>query len=762
MRLIIIALVQLCLCTSVLYAQEYSLAGKVSNSETHKPIEYANVYLSSSVISYTKTDGSYSFEHLKPGIYNLCISCIGYKPYQQKIQIKTSHKIVNVSLVPSVELLSPIVVTGTGTRYRLDNVPVQTEIISGKSIQEISGRSVEEIISSLSSSVDFMPSSMGTDIKINGLGEDYVLILLDGKRLTGSVGGIVDLSRINSEDIEQIEIVKGASSTLYGSDAIAGVINIISKRPKGKYSISNSSRFGANNEWKQLNTFTYNKGNLSSKTSFSRKQNDGYQLNNMKINTKWESNHDLPYLVATYDMPVNKKRSYTINQSFVYDINANLKLSADASWYEKTLYFPFKGRMHNYYYNNKSASLAARYKLKNKDFINFSFDYGNYKYYNEYPYKYSERYITEDGVVKKTYYPGERFKNSDQTNLTFQLKGVFHLSKENTISSGLEYLGDDLEAKYRLINNDASAYTLSFYLQDEFKLSKKINFVGGVRVIHHDQFGVIATPKIAAMYKIGNFTHRISYANGFKSPTLKELYYFYESERMGVYRLYLGNKDLKPQKSNYYTISSEFKYKKFRTSLSLYINKLKDMIDYKIIPTIYDYKRRGIEETKFRYNINNAQNIGLDWTFNAFLFKNFTIAGGYSYVDARNKTQEVRLNGVSEHSATLKLTWLKNWSNYLLNVNLSGNYKSDKFYLEEEEERTYADPYQLWKLTTTLNIKKFKNCKFSINGGVDNIFDYVDDRPYGSHYGTLNPGRTIFIGLNFKFTKEDRDNKSNK
>ena len=85
-------------------------------------------------------------------------------------------------------------------------------------------------------------------------------------------------------------------------------------------------------------------------------------------------------------------------------------------------------------------------------------------------------------------------------------------------------------------------------------------------MIHHDKFGVIATPKISAMYKKGSFTHRASYANGFKTPTLKELYYHYESSRMGMYRLYLGNKDLNPQKSNYYSVSTEYKRNKFKTS----------------------------------------------------------------------------------------------------------------------------------------------------------------------------------------------------
>ncbi len=79
----------------------------------------------------------------------------------------------------------------------------------------------------------------------------------------------------------------------------------------------------------------------------------------MKYNHKWEKNHDLPYLVRTYDKPVNKSRGYTLTQNFEYDANKKLSLNADLSWYEKTLCFPFKGRMHNYYYNNRSASLGG-------------------------------------------------------------------------------------------------------------------------------------------------------------------------------------------------------------------------------------------------------------------------------------------------------------------------------------------------------------------------------------------------------------------
>ena len=755
-RIYVIALIGLCFNFGISHAQNIIFRGIVVDITNHKPIEFANVYLeNTSNIVYSNHDGSYIFKGVKPGNYVLCASCIGYHTYKTQVNLDSNNKIYNIELKPSVENLSPIVVTGTGTKYRLENAPVQTEIISGETIRQVSGRGTEEIISNLSASLDFNTSSMGSTIKINGLGDDCILILVNGKRLTGNIGNRFDLSRIDPNDIKQIEIVKGASSTLYGSDAIAGVINIITKKPKQNISIKNSTRVGAHNEWKQLNTLSYKKDKLSTKTSFSRSQTDGWQLNTMEYNRKWESNHELPYLKRTYDKPVNKKRSYTLTQSLSYNFNPKLNMDAELSWYEKTLFFPFKGNMHNYYYNNRSASTGGKYRLKNKNYINFSLEYGNFLYYKTFPYKYNEQYITPDGVLQVTYYPGDRFKNSEQTNITFNAKGVFYLNNKNTLSIGTEILGDYLEAKYRLVKDNVNAYTYALYLQDEFKLKGHLSFVGGIRFIYHEKFGTIATPKISAMYKTGKFTHRATYANGFRSPTLKELYYYYESNRMGTYTLYKGNSDLKPQKSNYYSISTQFRKKAFKTDICLFINQIKNMIDYKILPTEYDHERRGVEETKMRYNINEAQLTGADWSFTIKPISDLSVNGSYSYVDAQNQTLSTRLNGTSEHSATFKTSWTQKWNHYSLNLNISGTYRSDKFYLEEDDYKQYADKYQLWKLTTSHTFKKYKNVDIILTAGIDNIFNYVDNRPYGGHYGTLNPGRTLFTALNIIFNKDE-------
>lgn len=734
------------------FSQNFSLSGKVYNKNTREGIDFAYVYLDSLNTASTQNGGQYTLSKLTKGKYHLCVSVLGYEKFCQEIDLKASQKF-DIGLQPKSFTISPIVVTGTGTHYKIDNVPVQTEIITQKDIADISGRNVEEIISGISSSIDYTTSSMGSNIKINGLGKDYVLILLNGKRLTGGVGGYADLNRINSADIEQIEVVKGASSTLYGSDAIAGVINIITKKVKGKRSASSSSRLGAYGDFKQLNSFTFSEGKLSGKTTFNYKQKAGYQLNSMKFNNKWESNHDLPFLVHTYYKPVNKSKAYTISQFLEYEVNQRLSLNMDLSWYEKTLYFPFKAQMHNYYYNNRAISFGGQYKLKNKNFLSFNFDVNNYLYYTEYPYKYNETYITSTDVIKKTYYPGDRFKNSDVVNVISQVKGVFNINDKNKLSFGTELRGEYLEAEYRLTTPKVNAYTYSLYVQDEMKLSKKLDLVAGLRTLYHDKTGFSVTPKLSMMYKESKFTHRFTYSNGFKSPTLKELYYYYESNRMGMYRLYLGNEDLKAQKSHYFSLSSEFKANKFKTGLNIYLNRIYDKIDYKIIPTTYDHSRRGIEETKKRYNIDDARTIGADWHFSFPVFSQLLFNGSYSYVSAKNLSQDIRLNGISEHSATWKLSYNQRWTNSKLNINLSGVYKSDRFYLEEDLERSYADAYQVWKLSSNLSINKWENYKIRITAGIDNLFDYVDDRPYGSHYGTLNPGRTLFVGLNVNFSK---------
>ena len=152
------------------------------------------------------------------------------------------------------DTLKEVVITGTGTQHLLKNAPVQTEVITRKMLDSYGGKSIEEILGGLTASFAFNEGDMGSQIQLGGLGNSYILILIDGKRIHGDVGGENDLGVIDPHNIERIEIVKGAQSALYGSDAMAGVINIITKKHlnDGIY-LENTTRYGSFNDLRQHN-----------------------------------------------------------------------------------------------------------------------------------------------------------------------------------------------------------------------------------------------------------------------------------------------------------------------------------------------------------------------------------------------------------------------------------------------------------------------------------------------------------------------------
>ena len=156
------------------------------------------------------------------------------------------------TMIVRTDSLQEVVVTGTGTQHLLKDAPVQTEVISRRQLQQYAGKSIEDILTGLTASFDFSENDMGSHLQMNGLGNSYVLILIDGRRLHGDNGGENDLSLIDPNNIEKIEIVKGASSALYGSDAIAGVINIITKKHREKGAMfENTTRVGSYGDVRQ-------------------------------------------------------------------------------------------------------------------------------------------------------------------------------------------------------------------------------------------------------------------------------------------------------------------------------------------------------------------------------------------------------------------------------------------------------------------------------------------------------------------------------
>ncbi len=712
---------------SILGAQNVSLKGTVSEKSSGKPLVGANVYFNGTTLgTVTNKNGEFLIRNVKSGTYEVIVSCIGYNRVKQQITLSGTATKFNCELEKSTSTLSEVVVTGTGTPHHLKNAPVQTELIDKKLIDRIAPSNFNDLMLAVSPSFDFNPGVMGPFMQLNGLGNDYILVMIDGKRTYGDIGGQNDLNRINPDDVERIEVVKGASSALYGSEAIAGVINIITKKSGNKINLVNNTRGGSYGEWIQHNNLDLNFGRLSSKTSFDRKTTNGWQL------SKYELDGD--DLIETDAMAQNPSTDFTFNQMFSYNLTQKLSVYVQGSKYQRNVERPLSVRKYGYSYDDFSYSAGAEYLLGKENKLKVDWNSDNFNYY----YKYNQ--ASGDFVA------GDKAKQTEQLRQSLNMKGIFKLSDNHQLSVGGEYVNEELESKGRLLGTSADVYTLAFYAQDEMKFFENLLLVAGTRYVTHKEFGSAFTPKVSALYKLKDFNFRGTYAHGFKAPTLKELYYHYRKRGF----LFLGNPDLKPQTSNYYAVSAEYIINKLSFSITGYQNNVNDMIDYQTVKTSEEDAANGVKRTRQHYNITKAGTKGIDFLFNATLGAGFSVGGGYSYVDAQNKTDSIRLEGVAQNYGNIRLSYVNNWKKYQLTANLNGRFQDDKFY---DDKSGNAKGYNLWNLTTIHRFKTNGAFNFELSAGINNIFDYVDDSPYGSHYGTISPGRTYFVGLQIAFNQ---------
>lgn len=385
---------------------------------------------------------------MKKWVFGLVLSCTAQTQMAQ-----------NVLRTDSIQ---EVVVTGTGTQHLLKDAPVQTEVISGRQLQQYAGKSIEDILSGLTASFAFNENDMGSHLQMNGLGNSYVLILIDGRRLHGDNGGENDLSLIDPHNIEKIEIVKGASSALYGSDAIAGVINIITKKHREQgVMVENTSRFGSYGDIRQHNGIALNFGKFSSYTNFQLQHSDGWQ------NTSEEALSQTEYHITdSRNKTVNRHTNWQIAEHLTYQLTPKIELYADGSIYWKRIYRPcgkhpgVDVKTYDMQYNNASVSVGGKWKLNETDVITLDADWKRHAY----KYVYTDTTLT-DGYVNGRftnyypYFPGDVDLQSDQRLTHITLKGVFRLPYQQQLSAGFDYRYDWLEAPMRVNGGKATDNT---------------------------------------------------------------------------------------------------------------------------------------------------------------------------------------------------------------------------------------------------------------------------------------------------------------
>jgi outer membrane receptor for ferrienterochelin and colicins len=276
------------------------------------------------------------------------------------------------------------------------------------------------------------------------------------------------------------------------------------------------------------------------------------------------------------------------------------------------------------------------------------------------------------------------------------------------------------------------------------------------------------------MLSLGDFRLRASWAQGFKSPTPKEQHYRYVRDMGGV-RLFMGNTDLKPQTSNYFSLNAEYRTSRLSVSATGYYNKVDQMINLVTIPTseapgdlILRYDPAFVRQYR---NLEDAYTAGVDVNVRWNVGKGVDVGGGYSYLKARGsvydeQTEQLRrltIDGTAHHKGNLFATW-----NYMFKgekreergekiaLGLYGRASSTRHY----ENYGNGKAYHLWRLTGsyefTIHNSQYKVSRgtlFRVEAGVDNILNYVDRTPHLRHLGTTTPGTTVFAALVVRFNQ---------
>ena len=664
--------------------------------------------------------------------------------------------------------LNPVVVTGSGHHQRLKSTSTPVRVLSSQEIREQGITTFDGALTRMMPQASMAPSSMGTFLRLNGLGNKYILILINGQKLNGDISNNVDLNRINMSRVKRIEILDGAASSLYGSDAIAGVINIITDQPtQNLVSITSDTRVSGHGVLTEAVSLDVYKNGLGSYTSFTHDRADSYQTTDLEYikGSDTETQKTIAPLFTGY-------RSNILGQKFTYAPNQHLALNAGLDYSYKITDRPETrgditgGTDYEMRYKGFRWNVGGIYKFTAKNSIQADFTVDRFRYGKEYD------------VETKNYAIGDYVQSKKQCSLDGEVKAILGLMENSTTIFGADWRKEYLMATSG--NIDQNVYTIAAYAQHEQKLFKDFTATIGLRFTHHETFNNHLTPKATLMYAPGNFRFRATYSAGFRAPGLDELYYHYFSVNRGKAQISFGNKDLKPEKSNYFSLNAEYRDDVIAVSLTGYLNRINDMVvkqnvdlddaSRKMLMAEFPEMTQDQADKMVSYalyqNSDKGDVKGVQINVSANIFDGFNLCANYVYTYARTRSilpssgeegQGVEaiwtpLERSIRHAATIAANYHHTWGKYGLNVNLNGRLQSKTYYTGSYED---APGFGVWNLHTTHSLDCAKWAFVEPSIGIDNIFDKVDSRIDSStrKYALYSPGRMIVVGLKVKFKK---------
>ena len=653
--------------------------------------------------------------------------------------------------------LNPVVVTGSGHHQRLKDTATPVRVLSAQEMREQGITTFDAALTQMMPQVSMAPNSMGSQLRLNGLGNKYILILINGQKLSGDISNNVDLNRINMARVKRIEVLDGAASSLYGSDAIAGVINIITDQPTGSlFSAGSATTVSGHGVLTEAATLDIYEKGLGSYTSFTHDRADSYRNNDLeyKKGSDTETQPSIAPLFTGY-------RSNIFAQKFTYNPTQHLALNAGLDYSYKITDRPDTqtditgGTDYEMRYKGLRWNVGTIYKFDAKNSLQIDYSVDRFRYGKEYD-------VASDAFPVGTYVQSKK-----QRTIERQVKAILGIVPQGTTIVGNDWQLDKLVATSGNINQES--YILAYYAQHEQRFamgSGTLLATLGARYNYHKTFGNHFTPKASLMYSLGRVNLRATYSAGFRAPGLDELYYHYFSVNRGKPQISFGNQSLKPEKSNYFSLNAEYRTNAFAVSVTGYVNRINDMVVKQNIDVDNSTRQMLMKEfpemtqeqadkmvSYARYQNSDKGDVkGVQLNLSANLLRGFNLSANYAYTYARTKTGEewTVLERSIRHAATIAANYHHTWGRYSLNVNLNGRLQSKTYYTGSYED---APGYGVWNLNTTHSFDIAKWAYLEPSLGIDNIFDRVDRRIDSStrKYALYSPGRMFTVGLKMKF-----------
>ena len=621
--------------------------------------------------------------------------------------------------------LGDVVVTGTRTTKFLKDTPIQTRLITRKDLERVDATNVQDLLQQELPGIEFSYAmNQQTHLNFSGFGGQGVLFLVDGERLAGETMDDVDFTRLNMDNVEHIEIVKGAASAIYGSNATGGVINIITRQASEPWTLNLNARLSKHNEQRYGITYGLNSKHWNNMLNVCSTQMDNYDVHSAA--------NPITRVISTIygDKTVNLKDQLKWSPSDQLSVTGRM-----GYFFRQTTRTADQPER----YRDFTGGLRLNWNITKQDVLQVNYAFDQYD--------------------KSDYQKLRRLDIRDYSNVQNTLRMLWNHTWKggDVLTIGTDYLHDYLY-NTNLECSTRKQDSWDIFTQYDWQITSRLEAVGALRYDYFsDGSESRVTPKLNICYKpLHHLTLRAGYGMGFRAPSLKEKYYNFDMSGIWIVE---GNENLKPEVSHNFNISAEYTKGHYNFTASAYYNKVKNKLS-----TAAPYFKQADDKLPYlpytnlqSYNVYGGE-VGIQARWSNGLSSRITYAYTHEQLpkDKEGNTINNQYIPAREHALNARIDYDHQFTRkYGVSAGLSGRVLSDvtnveykNYYDVSEGTITVSYPaYTIWKLSLVQKIGK----AIKVNTSLDNLFNY---RP--KHYylnSPLTDGITFQIGLSVDVEK---------